>query len=129
LGDTDPLASAIEHARWFAAFSGPFDPTDALKASVHHDSASGSETAVEVASQLSFICDTHADAHGSRWLMRGSERRRDIANLQNEHRLHDAIAWRSQQAPFDSAAQDVVAARRGGVRRPCAGNHASNDRR
>lgn len=113
MSDPDLLASTIEHARWFAALSGPFDPTDALNASMQQNPATGSETALLVASQLSRACDTQADASGSHWLMRGTERRWDIENLRKSDRLDDALTWRSRQSPFDDAARDVVAALRG----------------
>lgn len=114
MSDTDPWAFAIQHARWFAALSGRFDPKDALKASVPSDLTADTETAaIKVASQLSLNCDTHADGGGSHWLMRSPDRRWLIELLRKENRLDEAIAWRNTQTPFDAAAQDIISALRG----------------
>ncbi|WP_375412141.1 AAA family ATPase [uncultured Bradyrhizobium sp.] len=109
--DAPDLASAVERARWFAALSGPFDPQDALKASVAESGQAAA--AIAVAARLATACDTHAGPTGSQWLMRGSERRWDIDGLQKSGRLPDAVTWRSEQTPFDDTARDVVAALRG----------------
>src|SRR5262245_30896408 len=108
MSDTDALASTVEHARWFAALSGPFDPADALRVSIQQGSVIESHEAVAVASQLCRVCDTQPDASGLHWLMRGTERRWDIDKLRNNGELENAIAWRSQQTPFDDLARDVV---------------------
>jgi AAA ATPase domain len=113
MSDTDALASTVEHARWFAALSGPFDPADALRASMQEGPALDSQAAVAVASRLCRVCDTRPDAGGLHWLMRGTERRWDIDRLRDNGELENALAWRSRNMPFDELARDVVAALRG----------------
>ena len=109
--DMSDFAPEIELARQFAALSGPFDPQDALKASFRESGRA--DAAVTVASHLAMACDTHAGAGGVQWLMRGTERRWLIDNLRKSERLPAVIEWRTQQQPFDGAAQNVVAALRG----------------
>jgi hypothetical protein len=109
--DQPDFAPEIESARRFAALSGPFDPQDALKASFKESGRA--EAAVTVASHLAMACDTGAGAGGKQWLMRGTERRWLIENLQKSEQLLQVIDWRTQQQPFDGAAQSVVAALRG----------------
>jgi hypothetical protein len=111
MNDRSDFAPEIELARQFAALSGPFDPQDALKASVPESRRA--DAAVTVASNLATACDTHAGTNGAQWLMRGTERRWLINTLQKSERLADVIVWRTQQEPFDAAAQTVVAALRG----------------
>jgi len=105
------LATEVALARRFAALSGPFNPQDALTASIPESRRD--EIAILVASHLAKACDTHAGPEGSQWLMRASERRWDIENLTNRNELGDAIAWRSHQQPFDETARDVIAALQG----------------
>ncbi|HEY8336095.1 MAG TPA: hypothetical protein VIQ05_20085, partial [Tardiphaga sp.] len=114
MSDTDAWAVAVEHARWFAALSGPFDPKDALTVSVQSDISETKEAAaINVASQLSLNCDTALAESDSHWLMRGADRRWVIGDLRKENRLDEAIAWRNAQQPLDAPAQDVIAALRG----------------
>jgi hypothetical protein len=106
--DTPEFAEEIERARQFAALSGPFDPQDALKASVPESQRAAAATTV--ASQLATACDIQPAADGAKWLLRATERRWEIASLGEKGRLDEAIAWRRQQGAFDAAAEDVVAA-------------------
>lgn len=100
----EAVRDEVAAARRYAALSGPFEPVDALRA-IGDDAASlGPDKLNLISAALAQACETTVggpDGDGERWLMRGSERRRELEAL-NQHAgasgttVAEAVAWRQQ---------------------------------
>ncbi|WP_238257655.1 AAA family ATPase, partial [Methylorubrum podarium] len=103
-GATDrDLSGSLATVRRFAALSGPFRPSTALEVAA----VSTRVVRALVASGLAEACQTGLGPDGTFWLMRGSERQRQLAPL-DEAGLSREAAWRRTVAPLDEDAEELL---------------------
>jgi hypothetical protein len=109
----DAVDAEMSAARRFAALSGPFDPVEAMGMLGVDPATLGADKLTLISAGLAAVCDlTEVDGR-QRWLMRGSERRRELERLaqggERATTVDRAVAWR-QQATTDPATDDLLAA-------------------
>ncbi|KRE30971.1 hypothetical protein ASG80_00215 [Agromyces sp. Soil535] len=87
----------VEHARRYAALSGPFDPVRALRTIDGVDAIDPAHLTA-IAASLSQACDKATTAAGHEWLMRGVQRRRALQSLVRADQVDAAVADRRRTA-------------------------------
>lgn len=92
----------IALARRYAALSGPFAPTEALRAA---GAIEPIDLAISVSSALDAVCDS-APTKGE-WLLRASERAWDLKVLTDAGGLAEAVQWR-RALGVDAATGDLL---------------------
>ena len=115
----DDVRTELAAARRYAALSGPFEPVAALRA-IGQDLASlGDDKLTLISAGLAQACEpaTEGDGGGERWLMRGSERRRELEAI-GEKGKAAAVGWR-QGSDTDQQTDDLLDALRGLRLRHC----------
>jgi hypothetical protein len=103
----ESLLAEVATARRFAALSGPFDPVAALRAAGGTEAPDADRTTV-VSAALAQECDRLPGEPG-RWLLRGTERHRELRLFAGDEgpSLADAIAWRTALGT-DQATADLA---------------------
>ena len=94
----DDVRTELAAVRRYAALSGPFEPVAALRA-IGQDLASlGDDKLTLISAGLAQACEptTEGDGGRERWLMRGSERRRELEAI-GEQGTAEAVGWREGQ--------------------------------
>lgn len=92
--------------RRFAALSGHFDPQEALDAVPDLDGGD-TEAVVALAADLAATCDTQAGRRGT-WLMRGPERRAELASLSGPGALRAQVDWRRRTGQVTRETRDLL---------------------
>jgi hypothetical protein len=109
----DDVRTELAAVRRYAALSGPFEPVAALRA-IGQDLASlGDDKLTLISAGLAQACEptTEGDGGRERWLMRGSERRRELEAI-GEQGTADAVGWRqgqnTEQGETDQQTDDLL---------------------
>ncbi len=94
----DDVRDELAAARRYAALSGPFEPVQALRAIGDDVASLGPDKLTLISAGLAEVCEPTTEGDGSsvRWLMRGSERRRELEAIGEEGKV-DAVDWRQHQ--------------------------------
>ena len=91
----DSVRTELAAARRYAALSGPFEPVAALRAIGEELASLGPDKLTLISAGLAQACERTGGEAGERWLMRGSERRRELEAIGPEGKA-EAVGWRQR---------------------------------